>query len=149
MSAGDSGSIARAAARGVVASMAMTGMRRVTTGLGLEQPPPEEIAERAAGVSKLFDLVPPERRDEAIEVAHWAFGGVAGALYGALVPARSRRRWAGPAYGLAIWTVFEAGLRPVLGIRRAKERKIMTRVFIAADHALYGAVVGNTWPHRQ
>jgi len=148
VSAGGSGSIGRAAARGVVASMAMTGMRRVTTGLGLEQPPPQEMAEHATGVSRLFDLVPPERRDEAIELAHWAFGGVAGALYGALVPDRPRTRWVGPVYGLAIWAAFEAGVRPVLGIRRAQERKILTRVLIAADHALYGAVVGNTWPHR-
>jgi len=106
------------------------------------------MAEHATGVSHLFDLVPPERRDEAIELAHWAFGGVAGALYGALVPDRPRTRWVGPAYGLAMWALFEAGLRPVLGIPRAQERKILTRVLIAADHALYGAVVGNTWPHR-
>jgi hypothetical protein len=147
MSGGGGGSIARAAARGVVAAMAMTGMRRVTTGLGLEQPPPEEMAEHAAGVSKLFDLVPAERRDEAIEVTHWAFGGVAGALYGSLVPEGTRTRWAGPVYGLAIWALFEAGLRPLLGVRNAR-RTTLTRVFVAADHALYGAIVGNTWPHR-
>jgi hypothetical protein len=129
--------------------MAMTGMRRVTTGLGVEQPPPEEVAEHAAGVSKLFDLVPPERRDEAIELAHWAFGGVAGALYGAVVRDGARTRWVGPAYGLAIWALFEAGLRPVLGVRPAETRTTLTRVLLAADHALYGAIVGNTWQHRR
>ena len=144
------GTVARSAVRGVIASMAMTGMRRVTTGLGLlEQAPPEAIADHGSGVSKLFDRVPPERRDEAVELAHWAFGGVAGALFAAVVPEGTRTRWAGPAYGLAIWGLFETVLVPLLGLEHAKERTVMTRVVAAADHALYGAIVGNTpWPHR-
>ena len=146
----DRATIARSAARGVIASMAMTGMRRVTTGFGLvEQPPPEEIADQAPGVSKLFDRIPPERRDEAIELAHWAFGGFAGALFGLVVPEGTRTRWVGPAYGLAIWALFETGLVPFLGLEHARERTVVSRVLVASDHVLYGAIVGNTpWPHR-
>jgi hypothetical protein len=126
--------------RGVVAAMAMTGMRRMTTGLGLvREVPPEEIFER--GVPGLLAEIPVERRDEAIELAHWAFGAAAGAAF-ALAPRRVREaRWAGPAYGLAIWALFEAVAAPALGLRRPRERPTSERAALAADHVLYGLVV--------
>ena len=120
--------------------MAMTGMRRITTGLGLvEQTPPEALVEEAR--PGVFARIPTERRDEAIELVHWAVGAGAGALYGAL-PRRLRAApLAGPVYGLAIWAVFEAAVSPLLGLRRAKEQRTLERAAIAADHVLYGAVV--------
>jgi hypothetical protein len=130
--------------------MAMTGMRRLTTGLGLlEQPPPQAMAEQAPGFSALIDRVPPDRRDEVVELAHWAYGAAGGAIYGALMPARLRRtRWAGPAYGLAVWAAFEAGIAPLLGVEHARQRTVATRLMGAADHVLYGAVVGSGGPGR-
>ena len=120
--------------------MAMTGMRVVTVGAGLvRRPPPEEIAKEA--VPALLRAVPPERRDAAIELAHWAYGAAAGAVF-ALLPAEVRRaRVAGPAYGLVIWACFELGLAPLLGLRRPGERRLSERASIAADHVLYGAVL--------
>jgi len=52
--------------------MAMTGLRRVTTGLGLlRKPPPEEIA--TEGVPGLFARIPPGKRGAAIELAHFGY----------------------------------------------------------------------------
>ena len=144
------GTVARSAARGVIAAMAMTGMRRVSTGLGLlEQTPPDAIAEQEPTMSGLLDRIPPDYRDEAIELAHWAYGALGGAAFGLLAPRGIRTRWAGPLYGLAVWGLFETGLVPLLGLEHAKERKVVSRVLTAADHLLYGTVVGSApWPHR-
>ncbi len=150
MSGGGGSPVLRAAARGVVAAMAMTGMRRMTTGLGLvEEPPPEEMAKRGAVVSQLLDRLPPDNRDEAIELAHWTYGAFAGAIFGAVWRSGVRSRWAGPAYGLAIWTLFETGLVPLLGLEHARERNAVQRITVAADHVLYGLVVaGRPRPPR-
>jgi hypothetical protein len=129
-----------AAARGVVAAMAMTGMRKLTTGLGLvEQIPPEMVAEE--GVPSLFARVPEAHRDEVVEVMHWAYGGVGGAVFGVLPRGFRRHRWAGPVYGLAVWLGFEAGIAPLLGLKGARQWRLAERAALAADHVLYGLVV--------
>jgi uncharacterized membrane protein YagU involved in acid resistance len=129
------------AARGIVAAMAMTGMRRLTKGLGLvEQAPPERMARQ--GFPRLLALVPPDHRDETIELAHWSFGAAAGVLYGSVPAAVRRQAWAGPVYGLATWLFFETILAPaVLGLTVQKDRPTGERLAIAADHLLYGAVL--------
>ena len=120
--------------------MAMTGMRRITTGFGLvQQTPPEALVDEAR--PRVLARVPTERRDEAIELLHWAVGATAGAMYGALPRSLRAAPVAGPVYGLAIWAAFEAAVSPLLGLRRAKERRTLERAAIAADHVLYGAVV--------
>ncbi|MDQ2967327.1 MAG: hypothetical protein M3R37_03295 [Actinomycetota bacterium] len=130
----------RSAARGVLGAMAMTGIRRVTTDLGLvQQPPPERIAEDIPG---FFTRVFPKRHETAIELFHWSVGAVGGMGF-AVFPATLRRRpWAGPMYGLAILGVFEAAIAPGLGIG-AKERTLSERVALAADHVLYGLVLSD------
>jgi hypothetical protein len=135
----------RHAYRGAVAAMAMTGVRRVTTGFGLlEEAPPEKMAKEAPVVSDLAEQVPREHRDETVELVHWAYGALGGAFYGAVIAPRTRSRAAGPLFGLAVWAVFETGLVPLLGLTHARERTISSRVVVAADHLLYGAVVGGT-----
>jgi len=128
--------------------MAMTGMRRVTTGLGLlEETPPTTMAKDAPLFSRLVRHVRPQRRAELAEVMHWAYGGVGGAIFGRFV--RLRRPWVGPAYGLVLWGLYEAGVVPVLGLEHARERTIVSRVFVALDHVLYGLVVaGERQPSR-
>ena len=127
--------------RGVLGAMAMTGMRRVTTGLGLlRKPPPEAVADE--GAPRLFARVPQEHRDEAIEVAHWAYGAAAGATF-ALLPARARRQvWAGPLYGVTIWLAFELAVSPALGLSTPRRWRVSDHMAVAADHVLYGFVVG-------
>ncbi len=137
----ENGARRRAAIRGVFAAMAMTGMRRMTTGLGLvREPPPDAILRQ--GFPSLFALIPVENRDEAIELAHWAYGGLAGAAFAAL-PRRLRRgSWAGPLYGVGIWAVFETGVVPlVFGPGFAARPRVRERLALAADHVLYGLVV--------
>jgi hypothetical protein len=130
----------RSAVRGVVAAMAMTGLRRMTTGLGLlRQPPPDLVAEEAA--PGLFGRVPPERREEAIELAHWAFGAAAGAVFGLLPDAARRPVWAGPAYGVGIWLGFETAVAPALGLSGQQRWGLSDRAALVADHVLYGLVV--------
>ena len=132
--------IAHAALRGGVAAMAMTGMRVLTTELGLvEEPPPQAIfRQRARG---LLRLVPRGGRRAAIELAHWGYGAGGGAAF-ALLPGEVRdRAWAGPIYGLAVWAGFEAALAPLLGLEQAKRPRPVERLALALDHLLYGLVL--------
>ncbi len=142
------GQVVRAFARGVIAAMAMSGLRKVTTGLRLvEQIPPERIA--LEGVPALVRLVPPERRDVVVEFAHWAYGGIGGAVFGLLPEPVRRRGWAGPLYGVAVWLGYETTLAPMLALHRRNEPSPTERVALVADHVLYGAVVASSaWPHE-
>jgi hypothetical protein len=132
--------IAHGALRGVIASAAMTGMRQVTHHFGLvEEPPPQAIfRQRARGALK---LVPRKRRRGVVELAHWAFGAQAGAMFAVLPDGVRRQPWAGPAFGLVVWAGFEAGIAPALGLKQAKEVRPVERAALAADHLLYGFVL--------
>jgi hypothetical protein len=125
--------------RGVVAAMAMTGVRSLTTQLGIVRlTPPEELGRHGAG-APLLQRVPAERRGAALELAHWAYGGLGGAAF-ALAPRRaSGSKMFGAAYGLALWALFEAVIAPVAGADR--ERPIQERAALAADHILFGLVL--------
>ena len=127
------------AARGVLGAMAMTGVRRVTTDLGLvRKPPPEQIA--TEGVPRLFAHIAPENHQTAIELFHWGVGAAGGIGFGILPAALRRRRWVGAAYGLAILGVFETVVAPWLGIGK-RDRDVSERLALAADHVLYGIVL--------
>ena len=142
--------IAHAGARGVVAAMSMTGVRAVTGGLDIvEEIPPQKLFRQIT--PRLLKRVPKRKRDAAIEVGHWAYGGVGGAGY-ALLPGDLRARpWAGPCYGLVIWLGFELGISPVLRLLGPQTpRRARDRVALAADHALYGLVLSEIRPaHKE
>ena len=136
---------ARAATRGLVAAMAMTGMRTVTTNLGLlEQTPPDAVVRR--GAPRVTRGLRPSQRAVVTELAHWAFGAAAGVGFGALPRSARARRWSGPAYGLGVWLLFELALAPALGVRHARRRRIASRAMIALDHVLYGVIVADELP---
>lgn len=123
-------------ARGVFASLLMSGVRAVTTRAGLvRMTPPVEIGTN--GAAPLLARLPPERRDAAIELAHWCYGGLGGAVFAAL-PLRGRA--AGVAYGLGLWALFEAVVAPTLGAPE-RERPPSERIALAADHVLYGVIL--------
>jgi hypothetical protein len=127
-----------AAARGAVGAMAMTGMRVLTTELGLlEQTPPEAVSRQRA----LLRRAPRNQHRALLEAAHWAFGAGAGAVFGALPREVRLRPWAGPMYGLVVWLGFELGIAPVMGLSQAKRLRPVDRLALAADHLLYGAVL--------
>jgi hypothetical protein len=126
--------------RGAIAAMAMTGMRVVTVGLGLlPKDPPEEIFEDA--LPHYLEPIPPEFRNEFIELAHWGYGAAGGAAFAVLPGGIRRHPWSGPAYGIAAWALFEAVLAPLLGLRKPPQRSLSERAAIIADHVLYGLVV--------
>ena len=135
--------VLQAAGRGVVGAMAMTGMRVMTTELGLvEQAPPQAISrQRARGLRALLRRAPRRQRRGLVEAAHWAFGACGGAAFGALPVGVRRRPWAGPTYGLVVWLGFELGIAPVLGLSQAKHVRPVDRLALAADHLLYGLVL--------
>ena len=132
---------------GAVAAMAMSGMRTLTTELGLVgETPPEAVARE--GARDLFKQIPPGKRGAAIEISHWGFGAVCGSLFGVLPRWVRRRGWAGPVYGLLVWLGFEAGLAPALGLSKAKENRPVERAAFAADHVLYGLVLAKGLERR-
>ena len=141
------GEVGRAFARGVIAAMAMSGLRKVTTGLGLvEQIPPERVA--LEGVPALVRRIPPERRDVVVELAHWAYGGIGGAAFGLLPTLVRRQAWSGPLYGASVWLGYELALAPSLHLHRQNEPSFTERTALVADHVLYGVVVASSpWPH--
>jgi uncharacterized membrane protein YagU involved in acid resistance len=125
-----------AGVRGAIAAMAMTGMRVLTIELGLlKETPPLGIARQRA--RRLIRRAPRRHRRAVIEIAHWGYGAAGGVGF-ALLPksVRSHRRWIGPIYGLLIWLGFELGMAPLLGLREARERRLVERAALAADHAL-------------
>jgi hypothetical protein len=137
------GEVLRGAGRGAVGAMAMTGMRVLTTELGLvNQTPPAAVSrQRARGLRALLRRAPRKQRRGLVEIAHWTFGAAGGAAFGALPGALRRRPWAGPAYGLVVWLGFELGIAPVLGLSQARRVRLVDRLGLAADHLLYGLVL--------
>jgi hypothetical protein len=136
----DRARVVRAAARGLVAAMAMSGFRNFASGASPEDPTPPEAILIHRGPDAVRRL-PEHQRQAAAELRHWGYGAAAGAVFG-LLPHRLRRQpAAGPAYGLAIWLGFEALIGPMLGIPKAPSRPVLWRAVIAADHILYGTVV--------
>ena len=131
------------AARGALGAMAMTGMRVMTTELGLlEQTPPQAISrQRARGLRALLRRAPRRQRTGLVEAAHWAVGAGGGAAFGALPRAVRRHRWAGPVYGLVVWLGFELGIAPVLGLSQSRRLRLIDRLALAADHLLYGVIL--------
>jgi hypothetical protein len=145
------GAVLSGAVYGTVGAMAMTGMRVLTTELGLvEQTPPQAVGrQRARGMRALLRRAPRRQRRGLIEAAHWAFGAGGGAGFGALPRSVRSRRWAGPVYGLVVWLGFELGIAPVLGLSQAKRVRVVDRLALAADHVLYGLVLSATRPTKR
>jgi hypothetical protein len=132
--------VAEGAARGAVAAMAMTGMRVFTTSIGIvEETPPKAIFRQKT--KGLIYLVPKKKRRAAIEAAHWGYGAVGGAMFGAAPEDVRKQPWSGPVYGLVLWLGFETTLAPLLGLKQAKKPRPVDRLGLALDHVLYGLVL--------
>ena len=144
---GDSGldvsEILHAALRGVIAAMAMSGMRSFTVSVGLvEEVPPRALARRAT--RGLIKFVPKRQRRAALELLHWGYGAAGGAAF-RLLPEQVRlRAFGGPLYGLVLWLGFELGLAPALGLEQSKKPRPVDRLGLAVDHLLYGLVISET-----
>jgi hypothetical protein len=127
---------------GCVGAMAMTGVRQVTTGLGLlREAPPDQLARH--GAPGLFGRIPPAHRPAVVQLLHLGAGMALGGVYASLPERLRRHRLTGPVYGLAAWAGFEAAA-PLLGLPHAEHPRPVDRVALAADHELYGFVVGRS-----
>ena len=72
-----------AAFRGIVAAMAMTGVRTLAQHLGVvREDPPARVARKQA--KGLLRSVPRRRRDAVVEGIHWGMGAVFGLVFGML-----------------------------------------------------------------
>ena len=132
--------VARAGARGLVAAMAMTGVRTVTGNTGLmERSPPEAIVERHAPPP--IKRLAAEHRSAVTELAHWSYGAAGGAMFGMLPAPVRAHPLTGTAYGLAVWLSFEVGIAPLLGVQHTQQSSTTGRAVVGLDHALYGIVV--------
>jgi hypothetical protein len=132
------------AAAGVIATVPMTitmeQLHRVTPDDEHRPLPPREVTE---GFVERF--APDGGRDEEslqrlTFLLHYAFGGVAGALFPLVAPRRvGAAVGAGVAYGLAVWSGSYLGLLPAIGVRHnAKDDSAARSSIMIAAHVVWG-----------
>ena len=100
---------------GVVATAVMTGFRIGAKKAGLmdRRPPHSEVVGRLRAIT---GHAPWGRRAErTATIAHYAFGGVAGAVYGVVGPRRARPA-GGVAFAGALWAISYVGVFPRIGL---------------------------------
>jgi hypothetical protein len=137
------GRVIQGAVRGAIASMAMTGLREVTRRVSLlEEPLPESILRQK--VFRRLRTVKHGRPRVQAELLHWSYGAAAGAVFAALPAALRRSAWSGPAFGLLMWTGFELGIAPVLGLSQARRVRIFDRLALVGDHLFYGYILSES-----
>ncbi len=135
-------SILRGALAGLIGGLAGAGAKLVAEQIFPpriegQTPPPVVLAEQAAG----HPLAHGEKK-VAIESIHWAFGALAGAVYGAMVEYEpSLRAWKGAAFGITLNKITHESLLPKMGLSAPIERQpARERVSEWASHAVYGVV---------
>ncbi len=137
------GEIAHGAMRGVIAAMAMTGLRAFTISAGwVDEPPPRAILRQKS--KGLFRAAPKKKRRAFQELMHWGYGATGGAAFAALPDHIKKRAWFGPIYGVLLWAGFEFVQAPLLGLDQAKKVRLLERPALIADHLLYGLVLSET-----
>lgn len=124
---------------GVAATMAMTAvMRRLHTALPQDERyplPPREIVERSAPTVDEGDA-----RSRTL-LAHFAFGGLTGALFAMLPPARGL----GVAYGLGVWGISYLGWIPAARILAPANRHPPRRnLLMIAAHVVWGLTLSKS-----
>ena len=136
------GDIGHGTVRGVVGAMAMSGVRNITSELGLiREPPPVALAKRASR-SRLRH-VPKGLRRPLVEVLHWQVGALGGATFAVLPDGLRKRAWAGPAWGVLIQSSFGLAIAPALGLKQAKRPSVREQAALLADHLVYGYVLSD------
>ena len=98
-------------------------------------PPSVALAEQVAG-----HPLPPTDRKVAMQSIHWAFGALAGAVYGALVEYEpSFGAWKGAAFGITLNKMTHESLLPKMGLADPTERQpARERISEWVSHAAYG-----------
>ncbi len=131
--------LAPRAAQGVVAAMAMTGLRQMNARLGLmKTTPPEMIVQQPVVEQRLSALSEDQRRAAAIAL-HWTLGALGAVGYQLLPKMLQRRLLVSVAYGNLMWLGFDALLSSSLKMKGDLDAK--DRVALVLDHSLYGVVL--------
>ena len=140
-------SILRGAAAGFAATFPMTltmeALRAVLPREQHRRMPPREIVDRTVDKAGVGTKVDRSDRIGITTIAHFAFGTLAGAVYGAMVSRRNSTALNGIAYGLAVWALaYGVGL-PSLGLHSAAADDTEDRnAVLVASHAVWGATLG-------
>ncbi len=107
--------------------------------------PPEGIAARleakSGAVSQLLD---PKKHKTLTVVSHFAFGTVAGALYGGL-PRQPKISpiIRGLIFGMLVWTISYSGLLPAINLYQSAAHQPMRRnLLMITAHLIWGSVLG-------
>jgi len=100
--------------------------------------PPREITEKIAGSLTGPQELAPQTRSALSWLAHFGYGGVAGAVYAnAPVPLTPAIR--GPLFGLIVWLTSYFGLLPALGILSSADKHPVRRSgLMIAAHLVWG-----------
>jgi putative membrane protein len=99
--------------------------------------PPVVLAEQVAG-----HPLPATEQTAAMQGIHWAFGALAGAVYGAVVEYEpSVGAWQGAAFGITLNKMTHESLLPKMGLAAPTERQpARERISEWVSHAVYGVV---------
>ena len=107
--------------------------------------PPREITMKAARVAGVSDRVSEETRSAATLLAHFGYGGAAGAIYGAVsdeIPAPTLVKGVGA--GLLLWAGSYLGLLPGTGIlKMATEHPARRNALMIGAHVVWGVAMAN------
>lgn len=139
--------ILKGAAAGFAATVPMTlAMEGLRAALPLEQHrrmPPREIVDRTVDKAGAAPDVGRGDRVAITTLAHFAFGTLAGALYGAMVGSRRSSVMKGVGFGLAVWALaYGVGL-PSMGLHPAAADDTSDRnAVLLASHVVWGATLG-------
>ena len=137
------GEVAHGVLRGVIAAMAMTGLRAFTISVGwVDEPPPKAILRQKS--KGRFRMAPKKKRRAIQELMHWAYGATGGAVFAALPDPIKKRAWFGPIYGVLLWASFEFVQAPLMDLKQAKRVRLLERPALILDHLLYGLVLSET-----
>lgn len=135
-------SVLKGALAGLIGGLAGAGAKMVSEQIFPprvqgQTPPPVVLAEQMAGHS----LAPGEKA-AAVESIHWAFGALAGAVYGAMVEYEpSFGAWKGAAFGITLNKLTHESLLPKMGLSAPTEQQpARERISEWVSHAAYGAV---------
>ena len=108
--------------------------------------PPREVTTNVLKTVGMHEHMSREAETVATSVGHFAYGTVAGTLYGALpVAVRRHAVTSGAVYGLAVWAASYGGGLPAFRLAAPLRYRTPKRIaLMIAAHVVWGAVLGPT-----
>jgi uncharacterized membrane protein YagU involved in acid resistance len=107
--------------------------------------PPRQIVDNAIDQSPAAGALENDQRAKTALAAHFAFGAVAGAVYGMFSTRWCQRHpfLSGVSYGLTVWATQYLGVLPGAGLLSSAEQHPARRnALMIAAHVVWGAALG-------